>query len=963
MSERFRFLVSVASLAAVLSGSALDSVALAQDSGFVPGEELFIRSRCTACHGGTPKETARLESFAAPDLSGVGARLSSYWIEKFLHRPRGLRPHGSMPNMLAGLESEERGRAAFELAGFLSSLGGPLPQEPHPVNGQAMERGRQLFHSVGCIACHKPFEDSLDLQVSLDQAAEHRREDADNLEQEGGVEPEDPLSAGGILSGMVAPVDLELPNLDSMTAVTPLAQFLLDPLAVWPSGQMPSMGLTPSEAEDIAVYLLRGQLKTDTVAAPGLGVEVFHGNFGRVPDLSNGHVVSTGHATQVKIGSLGRADHFGLRFTGEIEIPTSGEWTFFLSSDDGSLLWLDGKQVVNNWGIHGSTTKQSSVELTQGPHGLELHFFELAGGVTLKLEWRGPDQKRQEVPSSAYSFQVRALHPPPSPDLDSERVALGSIRFTSLGCGACHTTGTELDDRPIGGQGLGGGLSSLAGRAAEGCLTSADGADARWSFTTEQQASLLGLVHNLEELSSELSTQHLLDRGMSRYGCVHCHRRDGRGGVHPWNRDYFHETEEADLGDEGRLPPDLSGVGAKLLPGAMQGVLARGEGVRPYMATRMPQFGGDNVGWMGDAFGALDPDLPRSPSGLTNGKTLGIGIQLMGTIGGLGCIQCHDFAGTPSLGIRAVDLATIGERIKPGWFEALLGDPSAVNMNTRMAELFVDGKSLAPEVLGGDPGAQIRAIWQALLLGSAMPLPLGLRTPDADFELRPQDGVVTCGVFMKGLSPRTLVVGFPDLLHFAFDMQNSRLGRIWQGRFFNARGTWEGRAGSLEDPPGSLVLQLPEGMVLARMEDPKGPWPSAVGREAGFVVLGRQQALGQAPVFRYAMGGVSVEDSLRPLVRDGRRGFVRTLKLTAADQEAGSGLFLRLAAGDNLRAAAQTVWRLDCGTQDVEIRILEGADSGALDASRGDLRLPLNLQPLADPSGPWGATLSWEITW
>ncbi len=945
--------------AVLLLGSA---VVPAQDQGadgFVMGEELLVQSACINCHEVSPALEGRLQAATAPDLSKVGARLSPSWMYKFLHNPRGLRPHGNMPNMLAGLSAEERGQAGWELASFLSSLGGPLAQEVHATSQRSIESGRQLFHSVGCVACHRPLEDFLDLELSLEDADEVRRAEGESVDDGSQT---DPLAVPGLSEGTLAPRNLDIPGLAPMTSVTPLTEFLLDPLSVRPSGLMPDMGLTRSEALDIAVYLLRGQLAQEPVPSPGLAVDVLKGNFSKLDDLNDVTAESQGWAPKVAIGDLASGDNFGLRFQGSLEIPAAGEWTFHLRSDDGSLLWIDGSLMLSNWGVHGAINKQASFELSEGAHQIEVHFFELGGGVELRLEWEGPGVSKEEVPASALSHLGLGLRPPLAEAAEPELVARGSKRFVSLGCGACHTTGTELDQSPVGAPGVGPPLASLAGSVGgAGCLTGGAARGPRWSFDLEKHGALKEFLDDLEDFESELAPAQRLARSMTRFGCVHCHSRAGRGGVHPWDRDYFQAREGADLGDEGRLPPRLDGVGGKLKLEALQGVMTRGEGVRPYMTTRMPQFGEQNVGWMAEAFAALDPDLPRSQASV--GDHVILGVQLMGTEDGLGCIQCHDFAGSPSLGIRAVDLGSMGARIKPGWFEALLRDPQRVNMNTRMAELFVDGKSLAPDVLEGDPMAQIRAVWQALSLGDSMPPPPGLITHDSAFELRPSQGVVTCGVFMRDMSPRTLVVGFPELVHYAFDMQNSRLGRIWQGRFFNARGTWEGRAGSLEMPPGSKVIELPRRTVLAKLDTPDAPWPEALGREAGLEVVGRKQALGEAPIFRYRIGDVGVEETLRPVQRNGRRGFVRSWTLEAESADAGRNLVFRPLPGGELSALARGLWQAKVGGQLLEIHLGQGFAQVPLTGVLGELRWPVVFQPMKDGPERFGATFSLEMFW
>jgi len=43
---------------------------------------------------------------------------------------------------------------------------------------------------------------------------------------------------------------------------------------------------------------------------------------------------------------------FAVRFRCHLKIPIEGEWTFFLGSNDGSALFIDGKQIINNDGTH-----------------------------------------------------------------------------------------------------------------------------------------------------------------------------------------------------------------------------------------------------------------------------------------------------------------------------------------------------------------------------------------------------------------------------------------------------------------------------------------------------------------------------------------------------------------------------------------------------------------------------------
>src|SRR5207244_5549082 len=89
------------------------------------------------------------------------------------------------------------------------------------------------------------------------------------------------------------------------------------------------------------------------------------------------------------------------------------------------------------------------------------------------------------------------------------------------------------------------------------------------------------------------------------FNCYACHQRDAIGGVEPGVNEFFTTTQK-EMGDEGRLPPHLSGVGGKLTQAYLKKVLANGATDRPYMLTRMPKFR-ESVGHLQAALQAADP--------------------------------------------------------------------------------------------------------------------------------------------------------------------------------------------------------------------------------------------------------------------------------------------------------------------------------------------------------------------
>ena len=172
---------------------------------------------------------------------------------------------------------------------------------------------------------------------------------------------------------------------------------------------------------------LEGTLTADTCAVTeangtaGLLAEYFDNsgvtyNSSLMPDLSGrspdywrsepniNHAVTLG--TWAGLDSSQFSEYYSARHSGAITIPDSGNWTFYLNSDDGSKLWIDGTEVISNIGIHGMSEISSTVWLSSGVHTLRTEFFEHGGHAGLILSWQGPNQSKQVVPSSAFTRGV-----------------------------------------------------------------------------------------------------------------------------------------------------------------------------------------------------------------------------------------------------------------------------------------------------------------------------------------------------------------------------------------------------------------------------------------------------------------------------------------------------------------------------------------------------------------------------
>jgi glucose/arabinose dehydrogenase len=95
------------------------------------------------------------------------------------------------------------------------------------------------------------------------------------------------------------------------------------------------------------------------------------------------------------------ADHFSVRWTGQV-VPRYGEtYTFYTESDDGVRLWVDDQPLINNWTNHGQVTNTNTITLQAGrPYNIRLEYYENDVWSIVSLSWSSASQPKQIIPQS-----------------------------------------------------------------------------------------------------------------------------------------------------------------------------------------------------------------------------------------------------------------------------------------------------------------------------------------------------------------------------------------------------------------------------------------------------------------------------------------------------------------------------------------------------------------------------------
>jgi mono/diheme cytochrome c family protein len=851
------------------------------------GQLLLTELNCISCHRPAEKTATTRQ---APILDHVASRVRISYLRKFLSDPQTVKPGGSMPNLFNG--DPQREQKIEALVQFLASTGSLKNERP---DGKAVSSGRDLYSKVGCVVCHGTRD------------------------------------AAGKQDKVVA-TSIPLGDLKAKYSITSLTGFLDNPHGVRPSGRMPKL-VTAKEAKDVANYLLQGIKVTLPQGRGVTAYQYLEGDFDKVPDFTKVKAKATGTGAAFDLGVAKRDQNYAIEFEGYFKLEQAATYTFSTNSDDGSKLWIDGKQVVNNDGIHPPTTKQGKTKLTKGVHKVVVGFFQGGGGAELEVLIEAPGFGQHNLAELIAPTEA-ALDKKPAPvdvkdedsiDIQPALAEKGKGIFRNAGCAMCHQLTVD-------GKALASTLPviPLADLPAEGgCLSATPVKGAPWYALNAAQRTALTAAIKTPPAPPKTPAE-VVAQTLTTFNCYACHVRDKIGGPQEELNTFF-KTVQPEMGDEGRLPPTLTGVGAKLNADYMKMILDKGTHDRPYMHTRMPGFGNANVGHLVAAFEGLDT-IKKAPDVKFEQSPANVKATARFLVGGkaFGCIKCHTFNGVKAEGVQGIDMTLLPKRLKRDWFHAYIEDPQSIRPGTRMPASFDGGKSVLPEYFDGKPATQIEAIWLYLADGAKAQLPAGMG-PNS-IPLVPTTTAIMYRNFIQGTGTRAIAVGYPEKAHLTFDANELHLSMLWQGDFIDAGRHWTGRGEGYQPPLGDNILHLPAGASFAVLAKPDEAWPTGSPKSHGYRFLGYRLSADDRPTFLYSTGDIKIEDFPNPITGK-ELGMRRTLSLTAP--KAVDNLQFRAAVGTKIEATGDGWYRID-GTWKMRH---EGGDKPVIRQSAGKAEL------------------------
>ncbi|SVC99566.1 uncharacterized protein METZ01_LOCUS352420, partial [marine metagenome] len=122
----------------------------------------------------------------------------------------------------------------------------------------------------------------------------------------------------------------------------------------------------------------------------------YPGRRGRLPDFKKLKPKKTGKGFGPEVSGIidldlvDRSKPFAMEFEGDLEIKQAGKYTFTLGSDDGSRLFVNDEEIIDNDGTHGMQDREGSITLKPGNAAIRVQYFEWGGANGLSLRVSGP---------------------------------------------------------------------------------------------------------------------------------------------------------------------------------------------------------------------------------------------------------------------------------------------------------------------------------------------------------------------------------------------------------------------------------------------------------------------------------------------------------------------------------------------------------------------------------------------
>jgi hexosaminidase len=213
------------------------------------------------------------------------------------------------------------------------------------------------------------------------------------------IELANPLGTGEI----VYTTNGELPNQQSKRYNTPIQlkeNCTLTACIILPNGKIGTVAKSKIDFIDPEMPISSAE---ESQLEKGISYTYFEGDFTTLDIEKWPNALKKGKLNRVELISERAEDRFALLFEGFIKIDSLDIYTFSSTSDDGSRIYVNGKMIVDNDGVHGKITRSGSIGLNKGIFPIRIEYFEGNYGEILEIEAMSKQQGKFDINERLYT--------------------------------------------------------------------------------------------------------------------------------------------------------------------------------------------------------------------------------------------------------------------------------------------------------------------------------------------------------------------------------------------------------------------------------------------------------------------------------------------------------------------------------------------------------------------------------
>jgi predicted alpha-1,2-mannosidase len=159
-------------------------------------------------------------------------------------------------------------------------------------------------------------------------------------------------------------------------------------------------GFNPSQIISLKSEIEKAADIPESSLVNGVTYKYYEGLFRSAYDIQKEKVKKLGTLNYFSLEPAEVKDLFGFSFDAYLFVPAEDVYSFYTKSDDGSILLIDNKEIVNNDGGHSATKAKSNIiALAKGYHQITLLYFDKYEDNIVEVGWGSKKIKKQIIPA------------------------------------------------------------------------------------------------------------------------------------------------------------------------------------------------------------------------------------------------------------------------------------------------------------------------------------------------------------------------------------------------------------------------------------------------------------------------------------------------------------------------------------------------------------------------------------